>query len=59
MPSKTTKASKSVSFKEFLIAKIDDYLDQAFSIEDSEKRQKYREAIRVMEQLLLLISDLE
>ncbi|MBR2766854.1 hypothetical protein IKD67_02095 [Candidatus Saccharibacteria bacterium] len=59
MSSKTTKASKKASFKDVLILKINDYLDQAFSTEDTDKRQKYREAIMAMEQLLLLVSDLE
>ena len=59
MSSKTTKASKIASFKDVLILKINDYLDQAFSTEDTDKRQKYREAIMAMEQLLLLVSDLE
>lgn len=39
--------------------KIDDYMDQAFATDDTEKRQKYREAIRQMEQLLILVSEIE
>lgn len=53
-----TKQNKNSTFKEILVAKIDDYIDEAFNIEDIEKRQKYREVIREMEQLLLMISDL-
>lgn len=53
-----TKQTKNNTFKEILVAKIDDYMDEAFATDDPGKRQKYREVIREMEQLLLMISDL-
>lgn len=55
----STKRTKNNSFKEILSAKIDDYMDEAFATNDAEKRQKYREAIRQMEQLLLAIAEIE
>lgn len=54
-----TKQTKVNSFKEILVAKIDDYMDEAFATDDPEKRQKYRESIRKMEQLLLAIAEIE
>lgn len=54
-----TKQAKNNTFKEVLINKIDDYLDEAFATEDKEKRQKYREVIRELEKLLLLVTELE
>lgn len=56
MPSKPVK---KMGFKEILVEKIDEYMDQAFAVTDSDMRQKYREAIRQMEQLLLTISGIE
>lgn len=56
MPAKTTKKS---SFKEVLIEKIDEYMDQAFATTEEEKRNKYREAIRQMQQLMLTVSEIE
>lgn len=56
MPSKPTK---KLSFKESIVAKIDEYMDKAFATTDIEMRQKYRDAIRQMENLLLLVSELE
>lgn len=56
MPSKPVKKQ---AFKEVLIAKIDEYMDQAFATTDTEARQKYREAIRQMEKLLITVSELE
>lgn len=53
------KSSLKTPFKEYLIVKIDDYMDQAFATEDPTKRQNYREAIKQMEQLLLIVSELE
>lgn len=58
MPTKQ-KPSLKTPFKEYLIAKIDDYMDQAFASDDPAKRQNYREAIKQMEQLLLVVSELE
>lgn len=52
-------ASKKMSFQEILIAKVDDYMDQAFATEDPNRRQKCREAIQQIEQLLLIVSELE
>jgi len=34
-------------------------IDEAFTTNDTEKRQKYRETIRQMEQLLLAIAEIE
>ena len=56
MPSKPVKKP---AFKEALIAKIDEYMDLAFATDDAEKRQKYRNAIRQMENLLISISEIE
>ncbi|MBQ2622927.1 hypothetical protein IJG12_01225 [Candidatus Saccharibacteria bacterium] len=54
-----TKQTKNNSFKEILVAKIDDYMDEAFATNDTDKRQKYRETIRQMEQLLLTVAEIE
>ncbi len=54
-----TKQTKNNSFKEILVAKINEYMDEAFETNDVEKRQKYREIIRHMEQLLLFVAELE
>lgn len=54
-----TKQTKNNTFKEILVAKIYDCIDEAFATNDVEKRQKYREAIRQMEQLLLAIAEIE
>ena len=59
MPSKSTRSTQKASFNNILIAKIDDYMDRAFATEDQDNRQKYREAIREMEKLLVLTSELE
>ena len=56
MPS---KPSKKPTFKETLIIKIDEYMDRAFATLDPEEREKYRTAIRQMEQLLVAISETE
>lgn len=56
MPS---KSAKKPAFKEFLITKIDEYMDLAFATTETEVRQKYREAIRQMEKLLITISEIE
>lgn len=56
MPSKPVKRQ---TFKESLIAKIDEYMDKAFATKDEELRQRYRDVIREMEHLLLTISNLE
>lgn len=53
------KQTKNNTFKEVLVSKIDDYMDEAFATEDKEKRQKYREVIRKIEKLLLIITKLE
>ena len=53
------KQTKNNTFKEVLVAKIDDYMDEAFSNDDLGKRQKYREIIREMEKLLLMVCELE
>ena len=54
-----TKQAKNNNFKEVLVAKIDDYMDEAFATDDPGKKQKYREVIREMEQLLLMVCELE
>ena len=54
-----TKQTKNNSFKEILVAKIDDYMDEAFATNDTDKRQKYRETIRQMGQLLLTVAEIE
>ena len=54
-----TKQVKNNSFKGILVAKIDEYLDEALSEEDKEKRLKYRDVIQEMERLLLMLCDLE
>ncbi len=54
-----TKQTRNNTFKEILVAKIDDYIDEAFTTDDPGKRQKYREVIREMEQLLLMVCELE
>ena len=56
MPSKPTK---KVSFKETLILKIDEYMDAAFATNDPDTRQKYGEAIRQIEKLLITITEIE
>lgn len=56
MPSKPVK---KLTFKEALITKIDEYMDKAFETKDEEMRQKYRNAIRQMEKLLITVSELE
>ena len=53
------KQTKNSTFKEVLVAKIDDYMDEAFATQDTEKRQKYREVIHKIEQLLLMVCELE
>lgn len=59
MSAKQNKPVTKAAFKEILINKIDDYLDHAFATEEAEKRQKYREAVRQIEQLLLTVSEIE
>ena len=56
MPSKPVKKP---AFKEVLVAKIDEYMDKAFETTDADMRQKYRDAIREMQKLLVIISELE
>lgn len=53
------RTAKSTSFKEVLINNTDEYIDQALATDDPERRQKLREAIRQMQQLLLIVSELE
>lgn len=54
-----TKQTKNNIFKEVLVAKIDDYMDEAFATDDPGKRQRYREVIREMEQLLLMVCEID
>lgn len=53
------KNTRNIDFKEILMAKINDYMDQAFATEDLTRRQKLREAISELQKLLLLVSKLE
>lgn len=53
------KQTKNNTFKEVLVTKIDDYMDEAFATDDSVKRQKLREIIREMETLLLKITEVD
>lgn len=53
-----SKPSKA-SFREMLVEKIEEYMDKAFDTTDPELREKYRDVIHEMEQLLLMVSDLE
>lgn len=55
MSSKTTKSN---SFEEIIIKKIDEYTDKAFETTEPEVRQKYREVIKILQGLVLLISKL-
>lgn len=56
MPSKS-KQSK-VSFREVLVEEIEEYMGKAFDADNPTLREKYREVIREMEQLLLAITEL-
>ncbi len=53
------KNTKNMDFKEILMAKTNDYMDQAFATDDPGKRQKLREAIHEMQKLLLIVSELK
>ena len=59
MATKNSKSSQKTTFKETLVNQIDEYMDLAFCTEDSNERERYREAIRQMEHLLLTISNIE
>ena len=51
-------ASKQTSFTDIIIQKIDYYTDKAFEEQDPEKRLKYREVVKLLQELFIKISAL-
>lgn len=51
-------ASKQASFTDIIIQKIDYYTDKAFEEQNAEKRLKYREVVKLLQELFIKISAL-
>lgn len=53
-----TMASKTNNFQDLLIAKIDEYTDKAFEHDKAEERQKYKEVVKLLQELFVKINSL-
>ncbi len=51
--------SKQTNFKDQLIKKIDEYTDKAFEAKDEAQRNKYRDAVKILQKTYLMICDIE
>lgn len=49
-------ASKQLTFTELIVQKIDEYTDKAFETQKPEERQKCREVVKLLQDLVIKIS---